>query len=148
MLSDDELEEIRRRKMELMIERAQKSKVAEPMANGLVNILYDNNFWQTIQQTKLAFIEFYGEWCNPCKVLAPIFAELAQDYKERVYFAKIDIDRNRMTVAQFGVHSVPMVIVFKNGKVVGSLHGLRGYADYEKAINQVLGKGPDDSSYV
>ncbi len=148
MLSDDELEEIRRRKMQLMIERAQKPKVAEPMANGLVNQLYDHNFWQTIQQAKVAFVDFYGEWCNPCKVLAPIFAELAQDYKEKVYFAKIDIDRNRMTVSQFGIQSVPMVVVFKNGKVVGSLPGLRSYADYEMAINQVLGKGPDESSYV
>jgi len=148
MLSDDELEEIRRRKMQLMMERAQKPKVAEPMANGVVNHLYDHNFWQTIQQTKIAFVEFYGEWCNPCKVLAPIFAELAQDYKEKVYFAKIDIDRNRMTVGQFGVQSVPMVIVFKKGKVVGSLPGLRGYSDYEMAITQVLGKSPDESSYV
>ena len=148
MLSDDELEEIRRRKMQLMLERAQKPKVAEPMANGIVNLLYDHNFWQTIQKTKVAFVEFYGEWCNPCKVLAPIFSELAQDYKDKVYFAKIDIDRNRMTVAQFGVQSVPMVIVFKNGKVVGSLPGLRSYADYDRAINQVLGKGPDESSYV
>jgi thioredoxin 1 len=148
VLSDDELEEIRRRKMQILMERAQKPKVAEPMANGLVNILYDHNFWTTIQNTKTAFVEFYGEWCNPCKALAPIFSELAQDYKEKVYFAKIDIDRNRMTVAQFGVQSVPMVVVLKNGKVVGTLPGLRRYGDYEMAINQVLGKGPDESSYM
>lgn len=148
MLSDDELEEIRRRKMQLLIEQAQKPKIDEPLANGLVNPLFDHNFWQMIQQTKIAFIDFYGEWCNPCKALAPIFAELAREYKGKVYFGKIDIDRNRMTVGQFGVQSVPMVIVFKNGKVIGSLPGLRSYNDYDMAINQVLGKGPDESSYV
>jgi len=148
MLSDDELEEIRRRKMQLMIERAQKPKVDEPMANGLVNQLYDHNFWQTISQTKTTFVEFFGEWCSPCKVLAPIFAELAKDYKGKVYFARVDIDRNRMTVTQFGVQSVPMVIVFKNQKVVGALPGLRSYVEYEMAINQVLGTGRDESSYV
>ncbi|MFW9958198.1 MAG: thioredoxin family protein [Candidatus Odinarchaeota archaeon] len=148
MLSDDELEKIRQRKLQLLIERAQKPKVPEPMANGVVNQLYDHNFWQTISSTKVAFVDFYGEWCAPCKTLAPIFAELAQEYKEQVYFAKIDIDRNRMTVAQFGVQSVPMIIVFKNGKVVGSLPGLRSYSDYEIAIKQVLGKSPDESSYV
>jgi thioredoxin 1 len=148
VLSDDELEEIRRRKMELMLERAQKPKDIEPLANGLVNQLTDQTFWQVIPQTKFAFVDFYGEWCSPCKVLAPIFSELAQEYKGKVYFGKIDIDRNRMTVGQFGVQSVPMVIAFKNGKVVGALPGLRNYNDYDMAIRQVLGKGPDDSSYM
>ena len=94
MLSDDELAEIRRRKMKLLMEQAQKPKVAEPLANGQVNQLHDNNFWQTIQKTKVALVDFYGEWCNPCKALAPIFAELAQDYAGKAYFGKIDIDRN------------------------------------------------------
>jgi thioredoxin 1 len=147
MLSDDELEEIRRRKMKILMERAQKPKVAEPLANGQVNQLFDHNFWQTIQQTKVALVDFYGEWCNPCKALAPIFAELAQDYKGKAYFAKIDIDRNRTTVGQFGVQSVPMVIIFKDGKPVGQLPGLRGYADYDMVLSQ-LTTSPDNSSYV
>ena len=147
MLSDDELAEIRRRKMKLLMEQAQKPKVAEPMANGIVNQLHDHNFWQTIQKTKIAFVDFYGEWCNPCKALAPIFAELAKDYAGKVYFAKIDIDRNRMTTGQFGVQSVPMVIVFKNGKPVGNLPGLRGYNDYDMVLSQLTSE-PDNSSYV
>ena len=140
MLSDDELAEIRRRKMKLLMEQAQKPKVAEPLANGQVNLLHDNNFWQTIQKTKVALVDFYGEWCNPCKALAPIFAELAQDYAGKAYFAKIDIDRNRRTVGQFGVQSVPMVIVFKDGKMAGQLPGLRSYADYDMALSQLVGE--------
>ncbi len=147
MLSDDELEEIRRRKMKLLMERAQKPKVAEPLANGQVNQLFDHNFWQMIQQTKIAFVDFYGEWCNPCKALAPIFAELAKEYEGKVFFGKIDIDRNRQTVSQFGVQSVPNVIVFKDGKPVGNLPGLRGYADYDMILSQLTGS-QDNSSYV
>ncbi|TFG28233.1 thioredoxin [Candidatus Thorarchaeota archaeon] len=148
MLSDDELEEIRRRKMQLLMERAQQPKVAEPMANGQVNQLFDHTFWETIQRTKIALVDFYGEWCNPCKALSPIFVELAKDYAGKVYFGKIDIDRNRMTVGQFGVQSVPMVIVFKDGKPVGNLPGLRGYADYDMVITQLLGNPRDENSYV
>ena len=151
MLNDKELEEIRRRKMQILMERAQQAQqpqVLEPMANGQVNLLTDANFWQTIQQTKFAFVDFFGEWCNPCKVLAPIFTELAQDYKGKVYFAKIDIDRNRRATAQFGVQSVPMVIAFKDGKPLGKLPGLRSYADYDSILEQMIGKGPDESSYV
>jgi len=140
MLSDDELAEIRRRKMKLLMEQARKPKVAEPLANGLVNQLHDHNFWETIQNTKVALVDFYGEWCNPCKTLAPIFAELAQDYAGKAYFAKIDIDRNRRIVGQFGVQSVPMVIVFKDGKMVGQLPGLRSYADYDMALSQLVGE--------
>ncbi|MHA1613287.1 MAG: thioredoxin domain-containing protein [Candidatus Thorarchaeota archaeon] len=139
MLSDDELAEIRRRKMKLLMEQAQKPKVAESLANGIVNQLHDHNFWETIQKTKVALVDFYGEWCNPCKGLAPIFAELAQDYSGKAYFAKIDIDKNRRTVGQFGVQSVPMVIVFKDGKMVGQLPGLRSYADYDMALSQLVG---------
>lgn len=148
MLSDDELEEIRRRKMQLLTERAQQPKVAEPMANGQVNLLFDHNFWDIIRKTKTAFIEFFGEWCSPCKALAPVFSELAKDYVGKVYFGKIDIDRNRKTVAQFGVQSVPMVVVFRDGKPVGSLPGLRGYADYDMVISQLLGDVRDESSYT
>ncbi|MHA1136106.1 MAG: thioredoxin domain-containing protein [Candidatus Thorarchaeota archaeon] len=147
MLSDDELAEIRRRKMKQLMEKAQKPKVAEPLGNGKVNQLHDHDFWQTIQQTKVAVVDFYGEWCQPCKTLAPIFSELAQDYEGKAYFAKVDIDRNRRTVGQFGVQSVPMVIVFKNGKPVGNLPGLRGYADYDMILSQMIGE-TDNSSYV
>ncbi len=151
MLNDDELEEIRRRKMQLLMERAQQAQqpqVLEPMANGRVNLLTDASFWDTIQRTKFALVDFFGEWCMPCKQLAPMFSELAQEYEGKVYFAKIDIDRNRRATTQFGVQSVPMVIAFKDGKPLGKLPGLRPYADYDNVLEQMVGNGPDNSSYV
>jgi len=151
VLNDEELEEIRRRKMQIMMERAQQAqqpKIMEPMANGQVNLLTDANFWQTIQRTKFAIVDFFGQWCAPCKTLAPIFAGLARDYQGKVFFAKIDIDQNRRTTVQFGVHSVPMVIVFKDGKPIGNLPGLRHYNDYDMVLEQLIGRGPDESSYV
>lgn len=151
MLNDDELEEIRRRKMQILMERAreaQKPKEMEPMANGRVNLLTDANFWSTIQQTKFALVDFFGQWCGPCKTLAPIFSALAQDYQGKVYFAQIDIDLNRRTTSQFGVQSVPMVIAFKDGKPLGKIPGLRSYNDYDMVLEQLIGKGPDESSYV
>ncbi|MFQ5833408.1 MAG: thioredoxin domain-containing protein [Candidatus Thorarchaeota archaeon] len=138
MLNDDELAEIRRRKMQLMMERAAKPKVEEPMANGVVNLLTDSTFWPAMSQTKTAMVEFFGDWCAPCKVLAPILATLASDYASKVYFAKIDIDRNRRTTVQFGVQSVPMVIAFKNGKPIGKIPGLRAYDDYDTVIESML----------
>lgn len=151
MLNDEELEEIRRRKMQILMERAQQAqqpKAIEPMANSIVNELYDSNFWDTVSKTKYAIVDFYGAWCVPCKTLAPILAELARNYAGKVYFAKIDIDKNRRTTVQFGVQSVPMVIAFKDGKPIGKLPGLRSYNDYDTTLEQMLGTGPDNSSYV
>jgi thioredoxin 1 len=151
MLNDDELEEIRRRKMQILMERAQEAeqpKALEPMANGLVNELYDATFWDTISKTKFAIVDFYGQWCSPCKTLAPILAELARDYSDKVYFGKLDIDANRRTTVQFGVQSVPMIIAFKDGKPIGKLPGLRPYDQYDMVLEQLVSGGPDNSSYA
>jgi len=138
MLNDDELAEIRRRKMQLMIERAQQPVVLEPLANGLVNELTDVNFWQVVGKTKTALVDFNAEWCQPCKALTPILRELAVDHKGKVYFGKMDIDRNRRTAMQFGIQSIPMVFAFKNGKPAGSLPGLRPINDYDMLIEKLL----------
>ena len=155
VLDDKELEEIRRRKMELMMKRAQqkekKKEVSEPYATGAVSELTEINFWQVIQQTKLALVDMYGAWCQPCKMLAPILAELARDYKGKVFFGKIDIDRNPRVTAQFGVQSVPMVVIFQNGKPAGMLPGLRNYAEYDMLIERLLADqkhGPSGPSYI
>ncbi|MHA1933898.1 MAG: thioredoxin family protein [Candidatus Thorarchaeota archaeon] len=141
MLNDDDLAEIRRRKMELLMERAKKAQepqLAEPLSKGIVVELTDTNFWETIQQTKNALIDFYGEWCYPCKTLAPIVAELAQEYSGKLFFGKIDIDRNPRTTAQFGVQSVPMVVAFKNGNAIGKIPGLRKFNDYDNVAQQMV----------
>ena len=149
-LDDEELEEIRRRKLELMMQRAQQKEkqqqVSEPYATGAVSELTEFNFWQVIQKTKLAVVDFYGAWCQPCKMLAPILAELAQDYKGKVFFGKIDIDRNPRVTAQFGVQSVPMVVIFQNGKPAGMLPGLRSYSEYDMLIERLLSNKNQTSS--
>ncbi|TFG14123.1 thioredoxin [Candidatus Thorarchaeota archaeon] len=137
-MSDDDLAEIRRRKIERLRQMAKEPVVREPLANGSVNLLTDSNFWETVQKTKTAMVDFFGTWCNPCKALAPILQQLAQDYKRDVFFAKIDIDRNPRTTAQFGVQSVPMVVIFKNGKPAGNIPGLRRYAEYDMVIQRLL----------
>ena len=138
---DDDLAEIRRRKMDLLIERAkkaQKPQLDEPLSKGIVEELTDTIFWQTIQQTKNALIDFYGDWCYPCKTLAPIIAELAQEYSGKIFFGKIDIDRNPRTTAQFGVQSVPMVVAFKNGNAIGKIPGLRQFNVYDDVAQQMV----------
>ncbi|NWF95792.1 MAG: thioredoxin [Candidatus Thorarchaeota archaeon] len=136
-MSDDELAEIRRRKMQAMMRQAAAPKVEEPMANGQVNLLTDGTFWQVISKTSTAMVDFFGEWCGPCRALAPTFVELAREWAGKVFFGKIDIDRNPVTTAQFGIQSVPMVVAFKAGRPVGSLPGLRSFGEYDAIVEQL-----------
>ncbi|MFO7835207.1 MAG: thioredoxin domain-containing protein [Candidatus Thorarchaeota archaeon] len=138
MTEDEELAKIRKRKMQELIKQSQQPKVREPLAKGKVEHLTESDFWSTLKKTNIALVDFYAEWCSPCKALTPIFNRLAQDYKGEAFLAKIDIDRNQRAAQQFGVESVPMVVVFKNGEPVGKLPGLRTYNDYSSIIERLL----------
>ncbi|MBD3158496.1 MAG: thioredoxin [Candidatus Lokiarchaeota archaeon] len=138
MTEDEELAKIRQRKMQELIRRSQQSEVREPLAKGTVEHLTEQNFWSTLKKTNIALVDFFAEWCGPCKALTPIFQRLAQDYEGEAFIGKIDIDRNQRAAQQFGVQSVPMVVVFKNGEPVGRLPGLRTYNDYSSIIERFL----------
>jgi thioredoxin 1 len=138
LTEDEELAKIRQRKMQELIRRSQQPEVREPLAKGTVEHLTEQNFWSTLKKTNIALVDFFAEWCGPCKALTPIFQRLAQDYKGEAFLAKIDIDSNQRAAQQFGVQSVPMVVVFKNAEPVGRLPGLRTYNDYSSIIERLL----------
>ncbi len=143
---EDELAEIRRRKMSEMMRRMATPRVEEPLANGRVNILTDSTFWSTISQTKTAIVDFFGEWCAPCRSLAPIMDELAREWQGRVFFGKVDIDRNPRTTMEFGIQSVPMVVPFRLGKPLALMPGLRSYNEYELVLARITEKHPGSGS--
>jgi thioredoxin 1 len=70
-------------------------------------------------------VDFWAEWCAPCKALAPVLDEVAAETKGQIKIAKLDVDSNPTTVANFGVQSIPTLILFKNGKPAERLVGLR-----------------------
>ena len=67
---------------------------------------------------------FWAEWCGPCKQISPILSELAEDYKEKILIAKVNIDENPEVPSNYGIMSIPTLILFKNGKSVSSQIGL------------------------
>lgn len=83
------------------------------------------NFEETVNSKEVVLVDFYATWCGPCKMLAPILEQVNEEIPDNALIAKLDIDNSLDIAKQFGVMSVPTMIVFKNGKEVDRLIGLR-----------------------
>jgi len=85
---------------------------------GKTIILTDSNFDEVINSGKPVLVDFWAEWCGPCKMIGPVVEELAGDYDGRAVVAKLNVDENPQTTAKFGVRSIPTLLVFKGGQIV------------------------------
>ena len=78
----------------------------------------DSNFNEVINSEKPVLVDFWAEWCGPCKMIAPVVDELATDYDGKAVIGKVDVDSNPEVAGKFGIRSIPTLLVFKNGEVV------------------------------
>ncbi len=93
---------------------------------------------EVLKSEKPAVIDFWAEWCAPCRQISPIFKDLAERYGDRVNIVKMDIEANPNTPAQYGVRAIPTILAFKNGQVIEQLQGARPKADFEAMIEKLL----------
>ena len=91
---------------------------------GLIKHFTDKEFDADIKKG-VTLVDFYANWCGPCRTLAPVLEQVAKDIHGKAVIGKIDIDNEQKTAAHFQITSVPTMILFKNGKEVGRLVGLR-----------------------
>jgi len=86
--------------------------------------LTESNFDQEVIASEIpVVVDFWAEWCAPCKLLAPIIDELAEEYKGKIKFCKLDVDKNQQISMKYGIRSIPTLIVFKGGEAADQMIG-------------------------
>jgi len=135
-MSDEEkeLEKIRQKEMKELQKAIKKITASEHVVT-----LTDSTFDTTIKNaSKPILVDFWAEWCMPCRMMAPVVEELARDYAGKAIFAKINVDENCETAERFYVTSIPFFILFKNGQPVEQILGAVGRKPLEEAIKKHL----------
>jgi thioredoxin 1 len=90
-----------------------------------VTITDDNFATEILEHKGVAIVDFYADWCGPCKMMAPIFEEAAKEAGEKAKFGKLNVDEARETAMKYGVMSIPTTIVFEDGKVRSQVAGVQ-----------------------
>ena len=110
------------------------------MSSENVLELTDENFdAEVVESEGAVLVDFWAEWCMPCKMVAPIIAELADDYAGRLKVGKVDTDASRNASMKFGISAIPTIILFKDGQVAKKFVGVQSKQDYKAAIDEVIG---------
>ncbi len=114
---DPELEKIRAKKMQRMIKKEEGGRISAPIT------ITDTNFDETVKRYPLMVVDCWAAWCGPCRMVAPIIEELAEEHAGQVIFGKLNVDENPETATRFNIMGIPTLLIMKNGTEVDRIVG-------------------------
>ncbi len=105
----------------------------------MVAVHFDKtSFEKTLKGDKPVMVDFFAEWCGPCRIAGPVIEELSEEYKDKVVIGKVNVDEEKELAQRYGVMSIPTVIIFKDGKEAERKVGFPGKEGYQKMIEDHL----------
>jgi thioredoxin 1 len=105
---------------------------------GTIDVTDSNFDDEVLNSQQPVVLDFWAEWCGPCRQISPIIKQLAEDYDGRVKIVKMNIDENPATPGKYGVRAIPMVLAFQNGQVVQQIQGARPKKDFDEMIEKLV----------
>jgi thioredoxin 1 len=93
---------------------------------------------EVLKSDKPTIVDFWAEWCAPCRAISPIIEKLSEEYGDRVKIAKINIDDSPITPGKYGVRSIPTVLAFRDGQVIEQIQGARPRAVFDEMVQKLL----------
>ncbi len=109
------------------------------MASPTIVTLTQANFASEVLQSPTpVLVDFWAEWCGPCKMIAPVLNELADEYDGRVKIGKVNIDEQQTLAAEYGVRAIPTLLLFHQGQVADQIVGLRSKRDLKASFDRVM----------
>ena len=121
-MEDSELEKIKKKQLEELLQQQNLNKIVNEMP---VMELTSQDFDQKKSENELLLVDFWAEWCGPCKSMHPIFSRMAKKYKS-VRFARVNVDNAQDIARRYGVQSIPTFIMFKSGQIIDKMMGAVG----------------------
>ena len=134
MLSDPELDRLLNEKI--------KQMAAQATPDGSIVHLTSSNFDRSVAGERPVLVDFWAEWCGPCRVMEPVVERLAKQYAGRVTVGKLNVDEVPEIATRFDVFSIPTFMIFRSGKPLDAVIGAVGAPALEKAIQKSLGAWP------
>lgn len=127
-MEDKELEKLKEEKIKKMLDQAKAG----------VTQLSSSTFDSFLNSDKPVLVDFWADWCMPCRMMAPVMEELAQAYAGKALFGKVNVDENSQIAARYGIMSIPHFLIFKNGTRVEKIVGAVGRGPLEDALKKHL----------
>jgi len=133
MKKDEELEKMKAKKLKELLRKSQKQKT-----KGVTTLTF-SSFDKFLENNNLpVLVDFWAEWCMPCRIMAPVMKELALDYEGKALFAKINVDENPEVASRYNIMSIPHFIIFRNDRPAERIVGAVGRGPMEEALKKHL----------
>src|SRR3984957_18270899 len=106
-------------------------------SSNIITLTKENFAQQVLSSTTPVLVDFWAEWCGPCKMIAPVLDELADEYSGKVSIGKVNIDEHQALATEYGVRAIPTLLLFQNGQVAEQIVGLRSKRDLKASFDKL-----------